>query len=409
MRRRGGRRRAALPDVPRRARHPLVLTARHPGLCLRRGSPRHLPRPRRVHRRSRHAPLRRRLRALRPAFILKSFSALTVESCARARATAACSIGLAALLVACAPAEAPDTLESRLAPVNPFIGTQNFGNTFPGAALPFGMVQVSPDNGGQGGYDYDNTRIDGFSQTHLSGVGCGALGELPIMPTTGAVDLDEPVALRLALPPRRREGAARLLPRRPHEVRHRGRADRDHAHRLAALHVPGRPARPTCCSTPAGRTCRCTHSEVRRTGDRTARGLGRGRRLLRRPRPPPRLLHRHASTGRSPRTAPGGAASDARRSPDARAARGINGAWVTFDATPNRDVGLKVGLSYTGLDGARATWRRRRTGYDFDARRRRGSRALGVDARTSARSTAGRATGASPSTPRSTTRCCTRT
>ncbi|GAB2476807.1 GH92 family glycosyl hydrolase [Jatrophihabitans fulvus] len=71
--------------------------------------------------------------------------------------------------------------------VNPFVGTENFGNTFPGASAPFGMVQVSPDTGGQGGYDYKGTKIHGFSQTHLSGVGCGVVGELPIMPTTGTV------------------------------------------------------------------------------------------------------------------------------------------------------------------------------------------------------------------------------
>ncbi|MDT4987274.1 MAG: hypothetical protein QOI74_1368, partial [Micromonosporaceae bacterium] len=49
--------------------------------------------------------------------------------------------------------------------VNPFVGTQNFGNTFPGASAPFGMVQVSPDTGGQGGYDYLQNSIYGFSQT----------------------------------------------------------------------------------------------------------------------------------------------------------------------------------------------------------------------------------------------------
>ena len=54
-----------------------------------------------------------------------------------ARATAACSIGLAALLIACVPAKAPAAPELL---VNPFIGTQDYGNTFPGAALPFGMV-----------------------------------------------------------------------------------------------------------------------------------------------------------------------------------------------------------------------------------------------------------------------------
>ena len=62
----------ALPDVPRRARHALVLPARHPGLRLRRRPPRHLPRARRVHRRGRHAPLRRRLRALRRGAALRA-------------------------------------------------------------------------------------------------------------------------------------------------------------------------------------------------------------------------------------------------------------------------------------------------------------------------------------------------
>ena len=44
----------------------------------------------------------------------------------------------------------------------PVVGTENFGNTFPGASAPFGMVQVSPDTGGQGGYDYKQSSIYGF-------------------------------------------------------------------------------------------------------------------------------------------------------------------------------------------------------------------------------------------------------
>ena len=126
-----------------------------------------------------------------------------------ARATAAGSISLAVLLVACVPANAPATAETL---VNPFIGTQNFGNTFPGAALPFGMVQVSPDNGGQAGYDYDHTRIDGFSHTHLSGVGCGALGEVPRDADDGRGQLRPTRRATARTPPRHRAGAPRLLP-----------------------------------------------------------------------------------------------------------------------------------------------------------------------------------------------------
>ncbi|MGP3981633.1 GH92 family glycosyl hydrolase [Streptomyces sp. KR80] len=71
--------------------------------------------------------------------------------------------------------------------VNPFIGTRNEGNTFPGAAVPFGMVQLSPDTGHTTGYDWDDSRIRGFSAVHLAGVGCAIGGDLPIMPTTGDI------------------------------------------------------------------------------------------------------------------------------------------------------------------------------------------------------------------------------
>lgn len=69
--------------------------------------------------------------------------------------------------------------------VDPFIGTQNEGNTYPGASVPFGMVQLSPDTGHNTGYDYAENHIRGFSAVHLSGVGCGLGGDLPTLPTTG--------------------------------------------------------------------------------------------------------------------------------------------------------------------------------------------------------------------------------
>lgn len=71
--------------------------------------------------------------------------------------------------------------------VDPFIGSQDDGNTYPGAAVPFGMVQLSPDTGHNTGYDYNQDHIRGFSAVHLSGVGCGLGGDLPVLPTTGAI------------------------------------------------------------------------------------------------------------------------------------------------------------------------------------------------------------------------------
>jgi predicted alpha-1,2-mannosidase len=76
------------------------------------------------------------------------------------------------------------------AAVNPFIGTAADGNDFPGADAPFGMVQWSPDTSSRpdgGGYAYDDSAITGFSLTHLSGPGCRAAGDIPVLPTVGQV------------------------------------------------------------------------------------------------------------------------------------------------------------------------------------------------------------------------------
>ncbi|HEY8894079.1 MAG TPA: GH92 family glycosyl hydrolase [Niastella sp.] len=94
--------------------------------------------------------------------------------------------------------------------VNPLIGTQRMGHTFPGATVPFGMVQLSPDtdtlpyemNGKYNadvykycaGYQYDDKTIVGFSHTHFSGTGHSDLGDFLIMPTVGALQLNPGVA-----------------------------------------------------------------------------------------------------------------------------------------------------------------------------------------------------------------------
>ncbi len=74
--------------------------------------------------------------------------------------------------------------------VNPFIGTGGHGHTFPGATMPFGMVQLSPDTrtdnwDGSSGYYYDDSIIYGFSHTHLSGTGIPDYCDILFMPTIG--------------------------------------------------------------------------------------------------------------------------------------------------------------------------------------------------------------------------------
>lgn len=90
--------------------------------------------------------------------------------------------------------------------VNPLVGTQRMGHTYPGATVPFGAVQLSPDTdtisyeeNGQynprvyeycAGYQYDDSTIVGFSHTHFSGTGHSDLGDFLIMPITGKLQMN---------------------------------------------------------------------------------------------------------------------------------------------------------------------------------------------------------------------------
>ena len=104
------------------------------------------------------------MRYLTPCFV-------SIVSCAWLATPAACHAG------------EPTPLES----VHPIVGTATFGHTFPGATVPFGMVQLSPDTGLAGwdhcsGYHYEDKAILGFSHNHLSGTGCPDLGDVRITP-----------------------------------------------------------------------------------------------------------------------------------------------------------------------------------------------------------------------------------
>ncbi|MER7790539.1 GH92 family glycosyl hydrolase [Streptomyces sp. NPDC097640] len=262
---------------------------------------------------------------------------------------------------AAAPAAEPASL------VNPFVGTQNFGNTFPGASTPFGMVQVSPDTGGQGGYDYAQNTIYGFSQTHLSGVGCGVAGELPLMPTTGPVTDVNPEHYRSGYSHDDEEAT-------PGYYRV-GLTSYDVDAELTATERTGW-QRYTFPATGAANVLFNTgkanqkvfDSEVRVVGDRTVEGRVRAGNFC-----AGKDEHTVYFTATFDRPfASYGTWRGTTATPGSReaAGEGGNGAWATFDATADRDVVVKVGLSYTGLDGARKNLAAE-TGdsYDFDATR----------------------------------------
>ncbi|MDP5199755.1 GH92 family glycosyl hydrolase [Flavobacterium sp. DG2-3] len=89
--------------------------------------------------------------------------------------------------------------------VDPFIGTGGHGHTYPGATVPFGMLQVSPDNGISSwdwcsGYHYSDSIVSGFSHLHLSGTGIGDLADILFMPTNKKLDLTAKAASRDFLP-----------------------------------------------------------------------------------------------------------------------------------------------------------------------------------------------------------------
>lgn len=94
----------------------------------------------------------------------------------------------ASMLGAPAASAAPPLVSDPTVYVNPQVGNTTAGMTFPGASAPFGMEQNSPDtNVGNAAYNWDAPTITGFSQVHLSGVGCPAGSWIRVTPTTGAV------------------------------------------------------------------------------------------------------------------------------------------------------------------------------------------------------------------------------
>ena len=101
------------------------------------------------------------------------------------------------ILAACSPKQETTVSTEYAQYVNPLIGTDFTGNTYPGAQVPFGKVQLSPDNGLPGwnrisGYYYPDSTIAGFSHTHLSGTGAGDLYDIMFMPVTRPYKEAEP-------------------------------------------------------------------------------------------------------------------------------------------------------------------------------------------------------------------------
>jgi len=241
--------------------------------------------------------------------------------------------------------------------VDTFVGTSGTPvggpiDTFPGADLPFGMVQWSPDTPSQnagGGYEYNDKQITGLSLTHLSGPGCNVFGDFGILPIAGAlppspatasqpfshaneqsapgwyaVSLGEP-AVRAELTVTKRSGIGRFTFPATSQANLLVNVASNQAGVLASdVRIDG--SNEISGSATSGFFCgmpdRYTVYFVAQF-DRpfSSHGTWQGNRLF----------------------------------PDALSAQGpAAGAWLTFDATQNRQIRMKIGISFVSTAGARA-------------------------------------------------------
>src|SRR5256714_1122327 len=253
--------------------------------------------------------------------------------------------------------------------VNPFVGTDNDGNTFPGATVPFGMVQLSPDTTSTGWYKYKDSKIHGFSLTHFSGAGCPAYADAPFMPSVGplksspgsnwsdyaatfshdkeqaapgyyAVELNSGVRVELSATARTGFGVFTFPSTQSANV----------------------------LVNAGGSATGDSDSSVQIWGDREVVGSATSGRFC-----DSNTSYTVYFVAQFDRAFNSFGAWDATAlKPGARVGRGKqSGAVLSFDATRQRTLRMKVGVSFVGVENARMNLRAENGGWDFEAVRRR--------------------------------------
>ena len=342
-----------------------------------------------------HAPRRRLLRARRLAPVLSAVVGAALVCTFAAPAATAAAPGAAPGATRAARAAALVTDPAAL--VNPFIGTSNQADDFPGADTPFGMVQWSPDTPSRpdgGGYAYNDSAITGFSLTHISGPGCGAAGDVPVLPTVGAVDTAatdtfshsnesaSPGSYRVALDngvtteltATTRSGMARFTFPSTSQAnlvfKLNGSQNPDSATQfnvVSSTEISGQVTSGDFCGAKNSYTLYfdmvfdqpftaqgSTAAAKRATTEPAAPGAGASKNAAEPPNKP--TLH-----GPLPKAAAPGATVQ----PSAAA----SSAYVTFNTTANPVVQAKVGVSYVSTANAVANRAAENSGWDFDSTR----------------------------------------
>ncbi len=258
--------------------------------------------------------------------------------------------------------------------VNVFIGTGNGGKVtgnvdmFPGAVVPFGMLSWSPTTTSRpegGDYFYGDSAIQGFSLTHLSGPGCSADGEVPILPTVGALGKDPESASEPFS-----HGKEKASPGRYRVTLAPGTASAIEADLSATTRTgigvfrfPSTPHGNFLFKVSDAQTT-SPSSSVRFLNDHELAGMETSGHFCGTARTA--TLYFVADFDR-PFTAHGTWERHGLHPGGDGAAGSDTGAWVTFDATHQRTVKLKVAISYVSEADARANLRAEDRGWDLDA------------------------------------------
>jgi predicted alpha-1,2-mannosidase len=308
------------------------------------------------------------------------------------RRAGAAIIAVSLALVAAAPGAAAADLARHVnlfAGTRPGPGTFGGGHNFPGAALPFGMVQWSPDTTPaaphSGGYDHRDNHVRGFSLTHLSGAGCALYGDFPFLPTTEPIDssparpgggldgrfqpgfshseqVGRPGYYRVRLNPVRgadvdvaltattRTGMARFeFPSSPHASVLVDAGGSGQPNDFAAVAVdPAR--REISGSASSGHFC----GHRPRYGIYFAAVFDRG-------------FDAHGTWEGGSLNRDGGAAEDSQAPAANPSTTAQAGAYVSFDTRRDRSVGVRVGISFVSVEGARANLAAESRGAGFGA------------------------------------------
>ncbi|MEU8704942.1 GH92 family glycosyl hydrolase [Streptomyces sp. NPDC048565] len=257
--------------------------------------------------------------------------------------------------VAGAAEQGPKFAADPTALVDTSIGNNGDGTTFPGAAAPFGMVQLSPDTqlNKYASYDYAQDTILGFSHTHLSGVGCQTMGNVRFMPTTGAVTSSDPekYAAKFSHDNETRTPGSYGVTFDNGIQAELSATERTGQHRYTF--PAGSDAQNVLIET--GESNGSTYAgDIEVVGKDTVEGWLQGGNFCGETGKERYRVYFSAKFDRTFSTF--GTWSDDTLTPDEReASRGTRraGAWLSFDPAGGDQVGSSVGLSYTSVDGAR--------------------------------------------------------